>query len=578
MVTADERPEGERAAARWLRARAHGARAPLAAAIGAGLADTALIVGQAALIAAVVHRAVIEEVPLSGLTGLLAALAGVMLARAVATWGRNAAGAAAAERVAGRVRDELARKLGALGPVGLAGRSGGALASTVVEQVDALEPYYAHFLPQLVLAVATPAALIAVVAAIDPLAGLLLLLAAPLVPLFMALIGMGAERLARREQRGLERISAHFLDRLRGLATLRIFRATEAAGRAIEAAADAYRQRSMAVLRVAFLSSAVLELISAVSIALVAIYVGLSLLGYLGFGPGPELGLFAGLFILLLAPEIFLPLRRLAQHYHDRAAALAGAEAIRSVVAEQPPAAAPAPPRHPPEREPGTGLPRPVPQPIRLQGVSVTVAEAGAPLLADVSLAIGAGERVVVSGPSGAGKSTLLALLAGFRRPDAGTLDVGGQPPPGPHGVAWVGQTPWLFHGSVRENLRIADPVAEDRTLWAALAAVDLERTVAALPEGLAAPLGEGGHGLSGGQAARLALARALLSGAPVLLLDEPLAGLDPASRDRVLASLHRIADGRRTVVLVAHDPEVHGWGERHLELRDGSIAEAGDA
>ncbi len=547
----------------------------MAATVGAGLADALLVVVQALLIAWIIDQAVIHQVALSELTGTLALLAAVFLARAGATWGRAAAGARAGWIITAAVRRRLYRHLADLGPVRLQAHHSGSVASALVEQVEALEGYYAHYLPQMVLAVTAPVLFIAIVAAVDLLAGLLLLIAAPLVPLFMALVGMGAARLSRRQQQSLARISAHFLDRLRGLATLRIFRATAAAAEAVEAAAEEYRRRSMSVLRVAFLSSAALELIAAISIALVAIYVGFSLLGYLHFGPGPELGLFAGLFILLLAPEVFFPLRRLAQHYHDRAAAVgAGAEILQLLDEPLPPArVSEGQPVAPVQRDARTDLPVPRPAPVRFEQVVVAFPGTAAAALDGFDLSIPAGQRVVISGPSGAGKSTLLHLAAGFLQPDGGAVTVGGVAPAAGQ-AAWVGQRPWLFHGSVRENLQLADPQADDPRLWAALRHADLDAVIAALPQGLDTPLGEDAHGLSGGQASRLALARALLSGAPLLLLDEPTAGLDPDSRERVLAAVARLADGRRTVLMVAHDRDTHDWGDRHLVIAAGRCVE----
>ncbi len=546
----------------------------MAATIGAGVADAILVVLQAWLLARVIDGAVIQDAGLAALGPSLAALAAVFLGRAVATWARAAAGARAGRAVTATVRQRLYRHIAALGPVRLQGYHSGAVASALVEQVEALEAYYAHYLPQTVLATAVPLALIAVVGAVDLYAGLLLLIAAPLIPLFMTLIGIGADRRSRRQQQSLARISAHFLDRLRGLATLRILRATERAAEAIEAAADEYRARSMSVLRVAFLSSAVLELVSALSIALVAIYVGFSLLGYLQFGPGPGLGLAAGLFILLLAPEVFLPLRRLAQHYHDRATAIGAAGEIVRLLEEPAPVSSPAVAEAsaPPRRD-AEGLPVPAPVPLAFHATSVHFVAAEAPALDGLELTVAPGERVVISGPSGAGKSTLLHLAAGFLQPDTGSVTAGGVPP-ADAGVAWVGQRPWLFHGTVRENLQLADPQADDQRLWAALHHADLAPVIAGLPERLDTPLGEEGHGLSGGQASRLALARALLSGAPLLLLDEPTAGLDPGSRERVLAAVAALADGRRTVLMVAHDRDTHDWGDRHLVIEAGRCVE----
>jgi ATP-binding cassette subfamily C protein CydD len=314
---------------------------------------------------------------------------------------------------------------------------------------------------------------------------------------------------------------------------------------------------------------------------MVAIYVGFSLLGYIDFGSAQELGLFRGLAILLLAPEVFQPLRRFAVHYHDRASALAAAEQINRLLAEPLPANVPdyaseraATRCQPAQHGPVSGLLQPEPVGIILNRVSVVFPGSGNAGLHDLSLEIPAGEKVVVSGASGAGKSTLLHLLGGFLQPSQGEAWIGGQPPPGDGGIAWVGQSPWLFHGSLEENLRLAAPQADEQTFWEALERADLAAVVRRMPEGLATQLGEQGHGLSGGQASRLALARALLSGAPVLLLDEPTAGLDPDSAQRVLGALERLADGRRTIVMAAHDSAAQAWGKRRLVIDQGRLVE----
>ena len=564
--------------AQWLNAQARRARVSVALSVGAGVIDAGLIVAQAMLIAWLVHAAIIAQLPLGEMAPAFVGLGGVFVARAGCTWARTAAGARSAQVITAEVRRRLYRHIAALGPARLQGYHSGQVASALVEQVEALEGYYAHYLPQMVLATVVPLGLIVVVLVIDVIAGALLLLAAPLVPLFMALIGSQARHRAQEQQQSISRISAHFLDRLRGLATLRVFRATERAAVDVEQAADEYRVRSMGVLKVAFLSSAALELISAVSIALVAIYVGFSLLGFLNFGPGPELGLFNGLTILILAPEVFQPLRRFAVHYHDRATAIGAAEQITQLLNEPVPdncGRGHKPLVKPAEQGQESGLPQPKPVTLDLQDVTIRFAQGGKNVgLCNVNLHIAAGEKVVISGPSGAGKSTLLHLAAGFLEPSSGAISIDGKPPPGDAGVAWVGQSPWLFHGTLRENLALAAPEAAEHALWTAMEYADLAEVVQRLPSGLETPLGDQGHGLSGGQVSRLALARALLAGAPLLLLDEPTAGLDPDSAQRVLEALDRLADGRRSVVMVAHDEAAQAWGERRVVIDQGCLVE----
>lgn len=559
---------------RWLAARAREVIGPLAAAVGAGTADGLLVIAQAALIGWIVHTTILGS-QLGDLLLPLAALLAVFIGRAACTWSLGAAGTEAAAGVVAGVREALYRQLVALGPARLARQHSGAVASTMVEQVEALEGYYARFLPQTVIAVIVPLAIVIAVGLIDWLAGLLLLFAAPLAPLFMALIGMGAERLARRQQRTMARVSAYYLDRLRGILTLRLFRAGARATEEVEHAADMYRRRSLRVLRVAFLSSTVMDLIATISIAVVAVYVGLSLLGYLTFGPGQSLTLFSGLFVLLLAPEVFVPLRRLALHYHDRANAVGAAEEIIDLLMLPAPAFTPAVATPVPVERDERELPLPVPVGVEYRGVAFAYDGGTKPVLQNVTLAVAPGERVAIAGASGSGKSTLLHLAAGFLQPTGGEVLIDGKVPADEGAVAWVGQRPWLFYGTLADNIRLADPGATDAQVRAAAEAADLGPLLDSLPDGLNTLLGERGYGLSGGQARRLALARALLSGAPVLLLDEPTEGLDRASAERVLAALSRLADGRRTIIVATHDPAVQAWADRTVHLSAGSLAEA---
>lgn len=549
-------------AGRWLARRAAGVRAWLVLAVAAGLAGGAAVIAQAGLLAAIAHAAIVERRPPGELVAAFAGLVAAVLGRSGADWARQAAGTAAAARVRRHVRADLLEHIGRVGPVRLADVHSAALASRVVERVDALEGYYARFLPQAALALAVPLAIAATVFALDWLAAALLVLAAPPIPVFMTLIGMGAERLDRRRLRTLERLAGHFLDRVRGLTTLKLFGATERAVDEVAAVSDRYRRHSMGTLRLAFLSSAVLEFFAAVAIALVAIYIGFGLLGYVQLGPAPSLTLYSGLFVLLLAPEFFQPLRALAQHYHDRAAALAAAADLVDVLER------PAPAR--PAMAPGVTAPGAV----SLARLHVAFAGRG-PVLAGVDLEVVPGERVVVVGPSGGGKSTLLHVVAGFVGADAGDVHVSGQPPGVPGAVGWLGQRPFLARASVAANIRLGRSGATDAEVAAAARAADVDEFVARLPAGLASRIGERGHGLSGGQAQRVALARAFLSGARVLCLDEPTASLDAASEERVLGALGRLAASGRTLLIASHHPRVRALADRVVHLDGGRLAVA---
>ncbi|WP_183384719.1 thiol reductant ABC exporter subunit CydD [Halomonas stenophila] len=544
-------------ARRWLARLAHAERRWLALAVAAGLVAGGLTVAQLTLLAWLVAALLVDGTPLSALVPGFLALAALLVLRALAQWGQDAAGLAASLRLRTRARAQLLDHLAELGPVGVAGHHTASLANRVVDQVEALDGYVARFLPQRQLAVAMPLLILAVVAWLDWLAALFLLLAAPLIPLFMALVGMGAERLNREQFDAVSRLSRHFIDRVRGLTTLQLFGHTRAATREVHAAADDYRRRSMRTLRLAFLSSAVLEFFAAVAIAMVAIYVGFGLLGYIGYGPADALTLFSGLLVLLLAPEFFQPLRSLAQHYHDRAAALGAAEGLVALLAERP--------RRPPDAR--EAMPQAPGGLVELVGAGVSHPERGR-VLGPLDLTLARGEIVGVSGPSGAGKSTLLQLLAGFVGPSEGARRVAAD-----HAFAWMDQRPVLIHGSLADNLRLAAPEADEDALRHALERAGLGELLAALPAGLETRLGERGVGLSGGQAQRLALARVFLSPAPLVLLDEPTASLDAASEARVLEGLAALAAEGRTLVIASHQAAPLALARRVLHLHEGREA-----
>ncbi|MGR2737186.1 thiol reductant ABC exporter subunit CydD [Billgrantia sp. Q4P2] len=541
---------------RWLVTHAASQRVWLGLAAIAGVAVGALTVVQMTLLAWIVSRLLVAGDSLAALTWAFFALVAVLIARALCHWGQEVAGQEASLRIRQSIRGELLDHLAAMGPVRAGARHSGGLASQLVEQVEALDGYFARFLPQLRLSVATPLLVLIVVFWLDWLAALFLLLAAPLIPLFMALVGMGAERLNREQFAAVSRLSGHFLDRVRGIATLQLFHRTREAGVEVHEAADRYRRLSMRTLRVAFLSSAVLEFFASVAIAVVAIYVGFGLLGYIDFGPAEELTLFSGLLVLLLAPEFFQPLRILAQHYHDRAAALGAADGMLALLGE--PVRSPADP---------TAQPLPADRLIALEGVALSHPGRGR-VLGPLSLVVASGETLVVSGPSGAGKSALLQLLAGFVTPDEGErrTQAGLK-------VAWMDQRPVLIHGSLADNLRLAAPEASETGLQRALERAGLAQLVATLPEGIDTQLGERGSGLSGGQAQRLALARVFLSDAGLVLLDEPTASLDEETEARVIESLRRLVEEGRTLVIATHHPALMAMASRRLMLEEGRFS-----
>ncbi|WP_338074034.1 thiol reductant ABC exporter subunit CydD [Halomonas alimentaria] len=539
-------------ASRWLAAHAAAERVRLGLAVAAGMAATLATLGQLALLARFVSELLVAEVPVFDLAPLALGMLGLLGVRSLALFAQERLGVAASLALRHRVRAELLDHLARLGPAGLASRHSASLASQLVEQVEALDGYVARYRPQRLLAIIQPLLVLAAVAWLDWLAALFLVLSAPLIPLFMALVGMGAERLNREQFEAVSRLSGHFIDRVRAVSTLQLFGRTREATDEVHAAADDYRRRSLRTLRVAFLSSAVLEFFASVAIAVVAIYVGFGLLGYIGYGPSPELTLYSGLLVLLLAPEFFQPLRVLSQHYHDRAAALGAADGLVALLDA--------------DVESLRGVsektdPAPTGELVRLEGACVDYPGRGR-VLGPLDLTLVPGEVVAVTAPSGGGKSTLLQLLAGFLGPNEGRRRTA----PGLT-FAWMDQRPLLIQGSLADNLRLAAPEADDARLVAALQHAGLGELLARLPEGLATVVGERGAGLSGGQAQRLALARIFLSDAPLVLLDEPTASLDADTEARVIAALGELAEQGRCLVIATHHPALMALADRCLAL-----------
>ncbi|MFO8045258.1 MAG: thiol reductant ABC exporter subunit CydD [Halomonas sp.] len=549
---------GGRDVRRWLNGLATQERHRSGLAVVAGVVAALATLGQLGLLARVISQLLVEQATPASQLPALAAMVALLLVRAVALYCQERLGQLASLNIRSRVRSELLDHLARLGPGWLAGRHSGALASQLVEQVEALDGYFARYRPQLVLSVVSPLLVLGVALWLDWLAALFLLLAAPLIPLFMALVGMGAERLNREQFEAVSRLSGHFIDRVRAITTLQLFDRARGATAEVHAAADDYRRRSMRTLRIAFLSSAVLEFFASVAIAVIAIYVGFGLLGYITYGPSPELTLFSGLLVLLLAPEFFQPLRTLAQHYHDRAAALGAADGLLAILEAHPD----------PVRSADARPPQTPDALLELVGALVTHPGRGR-VLGPLDLCLSPGEVVILTGLSGSGKSTLLQLLAGFVGPEAGERRLAAD-----ISFAWMDQRPLLIQGSLADNLRLADPEASDPAMMEALNKAGLGERIERLPDGLEAPVGERGVGLSGGQAQRLALARVFLSRAPLVLLDEPTASLDAETEAQVIVALQALAQEGRTLVIATHHPALIAMASRCLAIEAGTVTE----
>ena len=524
-------------------------------------------------LARIVHLGVIEKASAAVLAPLFAGLVLAIVSRAVAQGVQTHLAARCSEQVRRTARRQIHRHWRNSGPLVLGQTSAGSLAREWIDHVDALHGYFARFLPQMALSLIVPLMILALVFYLDWLAGIFLLLSAPLIPLFMALVGMGAEKLNQQHFEIISRLSGQFLDKVRGLTTLQLFGQTDSAAELIQQRSDHYRRITLKTLRVAFLSSAVLEFFASVAIAVIAIYIGFGLLGYITYGPSSDLTLFSGLLILLLAPEFFQPLRTLSQYYHDRAAALgAGAEILARLGDKPAPNPLAGGNEDTVDYRPSVSNQVTRRELIELNSVSLTL-RADHPILSDVSLTIGKGEVIALTGPSGSGKSTLLHLLAGFLTPDNGDIGLFGKQA-GSFAFGWLGQSGFLVHGTWADNLRLTSPDVSDVAIETALRNVGLGPLLDSREEGIFSKVSEDGQGLSGGQARRLSLARIFVADYDVILLDEPTAGLDSDSEIFVLEALHKLALAGKTLIFCTHHHALLVLANRVLLVSGGEVTD----
>ena len=549
---------------------ASSARGYLVVTVALGLAGTGLILAQAGLLAHALATAARGDVAAT-LTGTLVALLVVVAARAAVSYGGEVTALRAAATVKSQLRRALTARSLRLGPVWLGGQRAGEIATLSTRGLDGLDSYFARYLPQLVLAVLVPIAVLARVAAADWISAVVIAVTLPLIPVFAVLVGWHTKAQTRRQWRLLATLGGHFLDVVEGLPTLKVFGRSRAQEDVIAKVTEDYRATTMSTLRVAFLSALVLELAAAVATALVAVEVGLRLLsGHLGYE--------TALLVLLLTPEAYLPLRALGAQFHASMEGAAAAGRVFEILdtpvqagqqAQQAQQAGPALGRATADLRIAE---------IRLDGVTAAYPGRPRPALDGVSLTIAPGERIVLTGPSGAGKSTLLALLLRFMAPAAGTIEADGGDVAGMdlqqwrRQIAWVPQQPYLFTGSAADNIAFGQPGTSRDAICRAARLAGAAEFIEALPAGYDTPLGERGLRLSAGQRQRIALARAFLRDAPLLLLDEPSAHLDPAST-RLIGTAIDTALADRTVILVSHG---QGWsvggGCRVLSLDQGRL------
>ncbi len=527
---------------------ARSTRGFLVLAVMLGAVVAALVIVQARLLSSVIVDVAQGRATLASVASVIAALAAVFLARALVSWIAEAAAYRTSAKAKAELRAEAMGHVLRLGPLGPAGRDPGAVAALVTRGVDALDAYFARYLPQLVLALIVPLAVLATVLGQDLLSALIIAVTLPLIPVFMILIGLYTRSRVDRQWETLSRLSGHFLDLVSGLPTLKVFGRAKRQATAIRAMGERYRSTTMGVLRITFLSSFALELLASLSVALVAVTVGVRLAeGQVSFS--------VALFVLILAPEAYLPIRLVGQHFHAAAEGLGAAEEVFGLLQQEVPTG-------------GTHMP-PARPTIELDQVSVTYAGRENPALAPTSATLPAGSLIALVGASGGGKSTLLSVLLGFVAPTSGRVRLDGSSGQGVElgevdlarwrrMLGWVPQHPQLVAPGhpwpdIREAVRLADPSVDDTRVERALADAGVLTEVQLMPDGLSTPVGA----ISAGQARRVALARALLTDPQILLLDEPTASLDGVSEEAVVEALRAARDAGRTVIVVAHRPAV---------------------
>ncbi|HHW3962953.1 TPA: heme ABC transporter permease/ATP-binding protein CydD [Raoultella planticola] len=555
---------------RWLKEQSILSRRWLMISRALGVISGLLIVGQAWLLARILHRMIMENIPATALVLPFIVLVLIFVLRAWVVWLRERVGFYAGQHIRYEIRRQVLDRLQQAGPAWIQGKPAGSWATLVLEQIDDMHDYYARYLPQMTLAASVPLLIVITIFPINWAAALILLGTAPLIPLFMALVGMGAAEANRRNFLALARLSGHFLDRLRGMETLRLFHRGEAETDNIRYASQDFRQRTMEVLRLAFLSSGVLEFFTSLSIALVAVYFGFSYLGELNFGHyGVGVTLMSGFLALILAPEFFQPLRDLGTFYHAKAQAIGAADSLKTFM-EKPLA----------QETRGEKLLSDN-EPIGLEARDAIVKSPEGKILAGpLNFTLPAGKRVVLVGQSGSGKSSLLNALTGFL-PYDGSLLVNGvelrdlDASRWHRLLSWVGQNPQLPAATLRENVLLAWPEASEAQLQLALDKAWVSEFISQLPQGINTPVGDQAGRLSVGQAQRIAVARALLVPCRLLLLDEPAASLDAHSEQRVMQALFN-ASSQQTTLMVTHQLEGIADWDAIWVMQDGKIVEQG--
>ncbi|OED61379.1 thiol reductant ABC exporter subunit CydD [Vibrio tasmaniensis ZS-17] len=558
----------QRSLNKWLKQQSKLAKRWLMIAISLGVLSSVFLIAQAALLASILHQLIIENVDKSELVGHFAGLALSVVGRAGCTWGREIAGYRCGEQIRVYIRQLILDKLRELGPAYIKGKPAGTWATLLLEQVEDMQDFFSRYLPQMSLSVMIPFIILVVVFPVNWAAGLIFLITAPLVPMFMALVGMKAADANRKNFKALQRLSGHFYDRLQSMTTIRLFDRTNAETEVLKGASEVFRTRTMDVLKIAFLSSAVLEFFTSISIAMTAVYFGFTYIGELNFGHyGAGITLFAGLFILILAPEFYQPLRDLGTFYHAKQQAVGAAESIVEFLETDIT-----------KVKSGNTQLDPA-QGINIEATDLKVlSPEGVQLVGPISFALNTRQSTALVGPSGAGKTSLINAILGFM-PYEGSLKINGielrdlDLTSWRKTISWVGQNPLLLHGSIRDNVTlgkhdIADQVVENA----------LEQSFASEfvnEHGLDYMISDRSGGLSVGQSQRLALARAMIQDGQFWLLDEPTASLDTRSEQLVMKGINSNIESR-TALLVTHQLAPLQSVDNILVMRDGGLVEQG--
>ncbi|MFN3014655.1 heme ABC transporter permease/ATP-binding protein CydD [Vibrio coralliilyticus] len=558
----------QRSLNKWLKQQSKLAKRWLMIAVGLGVLSSMFLLAQAALLATILHQLIIEQVDKYELVPYFLGLAAVIGVRALCSWGREIAGYRCGEQIRIYIRQLILDKLRELGPAYIKGKPAGSWATLLLEQVEDMHDFFARYLPQMSLSVLVPFVILIVVFPVNWAAGLIFLLTAPLVPMFMALVGMKAADANRKNFKALQRLSGHFYDRLQSMTTIRLFDRTKAETEVMRGASEVFRTRTMDVLKIAFLSSAVLEFFTSISIALTAVYFGFAFIGELNFGDyGAGVTLMAGLFILVLAPEFYQPLRDLGTFYHAKQQAVGAAESIVEFLDTDVSAV----------RSGDKTLSTNDSISIQAKDLEVYSPE-GTKLLGPVSFELSTAQTTAIVGPSGAGKTSLINAILGFL-PYQGSLTINGIERTALNlenwreKISWVGQNPLLLHGSIRDNITLGKDNVSDHAIQNALQ----ESFSAEFVEqhGLDYAVSDRSGGLSVGQAQRLALARAMVQNGQFWLLDEPTASLDARSERLVMQGLAGQVEGK-TTLMVTHQLSPLQNVEQILVMENGEIVQNG--